>query len=164
MEMKKTVKQLDYIHALRRLHVHRLATQKDMYPGQMHIMGYLERHDSSTQKEIADFLHVSPSCIAVSVKRMIKSGLVSRAEDGEDRRTRHLTLTPRGREIAVSMRVILESVDKMMFEGFSEEDMENFSSYLMRIQENLSTDETNSENIFGLLAKGTELLTQKEND
>jgi MarR family 2-MHQ and catechol resistance regulon transcriptional repressor len=46
-------------------------------------------------------VNLTPGSISVAVDRLHGRGLVSRAEDPEDRRVRNVDLTPRGRELIV---------------------------------------------------------------
>src|ERR1700738_1796591 len=42
---------------------------------------------------------LTPGSISVAVDRLVKKGLVSRQDDAEDRRVRHVELTPKGRAL-----------------------------------------------------------------
>ncbi len=121
----------------------RLCTQREnmaLYHGQFPIMDTLSRHDGCTQKELADMLMVSPASIAVSTKRLEKSGLLTRRTDECNARCNRLSITEHGLATLEKCRAVLDRVDENAFSGFSETELEAFTAYLDRIIVNLGGD------------------------
>ena len=48
---------------------------------------------------VGPMVWLTPGSISVAVDRLVKKGLVSRQDDAEDRRVRHVELTPKGRAL-----------------------------------------------------------------
>ena len=111
-----------------------------IYRGQPEILGYLINHGDCSQKELADSLGVSPASIATSLKRMSKAGFIERTQDGNDRRINRLKITPEGKEVFFAGKAECDKVDKIMFTGFSDDEIGQFSDMLSRIANNLSDD------------------------
>lgn len=134
------------VHSLRRvslLHRYRITLSLrslNIYRGQPDILGYLLENGECSQRELAEHLEVSPASIATSLKRMSKAGYIERAEDEKDRRINRIRLTESGKEVFLAGRKICDKVDEMMFEGFSNDEIEALASMLDRISDNLSAD------------------------
>ena len=113
--------------------------EKGLYFGQPPILKYLKEHKNATQKEIADFLHVSPPSIANSVKRLEDAGLVVRLADKKDARRNNLKLTQKGENLSEYADKLFEVVDEASFEGFTDEEIDLIISFLQRMTENIKT-------------------------
>lgn len=113
--------------------------EKGLYFGQPPMLKYLKEHKNTTQKEMADFLHITPASVAISVKRMEESGLIMRDADKKDARCKNLKLTKKGEQLSEYADKIFEVVDDVSFNGFTEEEIEMVISFLQRMTENIET-------------------------
>ncbi|WP_333651467.1 MarR family winged helix-turn-helix transcriptional regulator [Lacrimispora sp.] len=109
-----------------------------VYRSQHQILMMLADHSNVSQKEIAKRLYVSTATIAVSVKKLEKGGYITRVMDQEDNRMNQLCLTEKGKNMVGNSREFFHNVEKQMFHGFSNEELEIMKEYLDRIYENLS--------------------------
>lgn len=147
------------VHSLRRvslLHRYRITLSLrslNIYRGQPDILGYLLENGECSQKELAEHLEVSPASIATSLKRMSKSGFIERTEDEKDRRINRIRLTELGKEVFLAGRKICDKVDGMMFEGFSNDEIETLTSMLARISDNLSADGISEREVLRFIEK-----------
>ena len=142
---------LDKISLMRRIFTQRAATRDGICLGQLPVMRYIHDHPGCTQKDVADFMKVSPPSIAVMVKRMVRDGYVDKMADERDLRMNRLTITPAGMETAERCQRMFMEVDKQVYAGFSDEELEQLSSYLKRLIDNLASDEVRSANNFALM-------------
>ncbi len=161
-DLKKIVKKIGYAQALHRMYIHKEAVGKDFYPGQVHMLDYIDENAGCTQKELASFLRVTPASIAVSVKRMEKNGLIIREEDKIDHRVMHLTISDKGKRNMESLKKAFSKVDNMMFSGFLEDEIVRLDEYLTRICENLSTEETKEKTIYEIVRQTQEISKRKD--
>lgn len=113
--------------------------EKGLYFGQPPILKYLKEHKNATQKEIADFLHVSPPSIANSVKRLEDAGLVVRLADKKDARRNNLKLTQKGENLSEYADKLFEVVDEASFEGFTDEEIDLVITFLQRMTDNIKS-------------------------
>lgn len=97
----------------------------------------LHRHPDYSQCELAKVLEVSPAAVTVSMKKLEKLGMVTKQMSKEDNRYNHVELTDSGKEIVQQSIQIFDNIENAAAEGFSEEEKEQFCSYLERIRQNL---------------------------
>ena len=147
---KETVKKMCRVTLLHRYAISTSLSGMKLYRGQPEILEYLNEHGDCSQKELADFLGVTPASIATSLKRMSKSGFIERTSDENDRRINRLRLTEKGKEIRLAGRNECDRVDKAMFNGFSDEEISSFTDMLSRIAENLSPDGISDKELFSM--------------
>ena len=70
-----------------------------------------------TQNDLARYIMLNKSMLSTVLKKLIAKGYVVREPDAADSRANNLFLTPAGEEIACKAFILLESVDKYMFEN-----------------------------------------------
>lgn len=110
-----------------------------IHRGQHHLLMYLAHHPDTSQTDIANCLKVSTATIAVAVKKLEKGGYINRVIDGKDNRFNKVMLTDKGQQVVEQSKVIMESLEAKMYEGFSEEEVLQLTNYLERIYKNLGT-------------------------
>lgn len=148
---KEAVKKMCRVTLLHRYAISTSLSGMKLYRGQPEILEYLDEHGDCSQRELADFLGVTPASIATSLKRMSKSGFIERTSDENDRRINRLRLTEKGMEILLAGRNECDRVDKAMFNGFSDEEISSFTDMLSRIAENLSPDGISDKELFNMI-------------
>ena len=94
---------------------------------------------ADTVTGLAKALHISAAAAGVSVKRLEKSGYVTRSTDPMDNRVTRVSLTEQGAQAAEAARVFFDKVDDAAFIGFSDEEIIALNDYLRRIAGNLSS-------------------------
>ncbi|MBR2454685.1 MAG: winged helix-turn-helix transcriptional regulator [Clostridia bacterium] len=112
--------------------------ENGIYFGQPPILKYLSGNDNATQKEIADFLHISPPSVATSLKRMADSGLVVRIADKKDARRNNLRLTEKGKKLSEYADNMFLKMDEATFSDFTDEEIEILIKFLERMNKNLA--------------------------
>lgn len=131
------IKQLHLLNIYKRYIVDRRLEERGIYFGQPPILRVLSERPNATQRQIAEELHISPASIAVSVKRMEKSGMISRQTDVADARRNNLSLTEKGKELNSFAKNTFDSVDEAMLSGFSEEELEYMLKIIKRMNYNV---------------------------
>lgn len=138
------------------LHRYRISTALSglkIYRGQPEILEYLTNHGDCSQRELAEHLGVSPASIATSIKRMSKAGFIERTADEADRRINRLKITETGEKTRKAGKAECDKVDKVMFKGFSDEEIAAFTDMLSRIGKNLSYDGISEMEVIKLMKK-----------
>lgn len=146
-----TVGKLCRVSLLHRYRISIAVSDLRLYRGQPEILEYLSRHGDCSQRELADNLGVSPASIATSLKRMDKENFIERTPDENDRRINRLRITEKGDKTRLEGRKRCDKVDKIMFSGFSDEEVVAFSGMLSRIAENLSADGVSDRDIMDFI-------------
>ncbi len=121
--------------------------EKGLYFGQPPILKYLSENKNATQKEIADFLHVSAPSVATSLKRMEEAGLVVRVENKKDARRNSIKLTPKGKELVKYADNLFLRMDDVAYKGFTEDELETLVLFLQRMNDNLTAFAKEKDNV-----------------
>lgn len=150
---KEAVKKMVKVTLLHRYAITTALSGMKLYRGQPEILEYLNEHGDCSQKELAEFLGVSPASIATSLKRMSKSGFIERTADEKDRRINRIRLTQKGNEIRLAGKAECGRVDKTMFSGFSDEEIIAFSDMLSKVAENLSPAGISEKEVFNIMKR-----------
>lgn len=153
----KTVKKILRISLMHRIRVERETIDHGLYFGQLPVLEYVMQNDGCTQAQLAQHMQVSPPSVARSVARMERAGLIMRVGDTQDRRRNQLSITPKATDIVSRCRGHLETLDRMLFDGFSNEEITVFSQHLDRIIQNLSTDNLADNSMHSLVAQAKQL-------
>lgn len=144
---------------------HRKQTQEfNLYFGQMPVLDFVSEHPGCTQVEIANFLQVSPASIALSTKRMQKSGYIVKEVDPNNLRCKRLYVSEEGQRARKLSNERLCQMDIRMFEGFSEQEMMLFTMLLDRATMNLTGESENivSGEVFNDLHKQLDILEHRK--
>ncbi|HIQ62584.1 MAG: MarR family transcriptional regulator [Christensenellales bacterium] len=160
-ELVWRVRRLDL---LRRILGDRVMDREGLRRGRMPLLEFLRRKEGSTQKEVADQLHISPASVAVSVRRMEKEGLVRRDVDESDLRRNRVYITPQGRTLIERCNHVFEQMDRQMFRGFSERELEELSEMLERLFDNLAGEEFRDLTPFNTYVLENELQAELEQE
>lgn len=125
---------------LRNSVTHRIIKDREIHFGQPPILVCLLENGTCTQNELAKTLNVSPASVAVSLKRLQKSGLVEKVADQADLRCNRISLTEKGRREIEYVHKCFDEIDNTLFAGFSEAELSALCGYLDRLCKNLSAD------------------------
>ncbi|MDD7739502.1 MAG: MarR family winged helix-turn-helix transcriptional regulator [Fusicatenibacter sp.] len=110
-----------------------------IHPGQMELIGYISLHDGARPVEIGKALHVKPSTVSVSVKRLEKSGFLETRPDGKDQRSIRVYATERLKQMKGQIWNELLENEEIALRGFSQKECEELLGYLKRIQDNFES-------------------------
>ncbi len=150
---KKAVHNMCKVTLLHRYRISTALSGLNIYRGQPEILEYLKEHGGCSQRELADFLGVTPASIATSLKRMSKAGFIERSADEADRRINRMRLTEKGEATRKAGQAECDKVDRLMFAGFSDDEIAAFSDMLSRIGKNLSTDGISEKEVLEIIKK-----------
>lgn len=101
----------------------------------------LHSKKANTQKELATAFDISSAAMTKVLKRLEEDGFISRNAQKNDLRCLTITLTEKGKNILKRSRLLVEEVDKNMFNGFSEDELNSFYECLNKIYLNLTAFE-----------------------
>jgi DNA-binding MarR family transcriptional regulator len=75
------------------------ARNSGMSMSQYSILMQLHHHQSCTVSDISERFDTTSAAASQIAEKLVQAGLLERAEDPEDRRTKLLTLSPRGKDL-----------------------------------------------------------------
>lgn len=138
MTSKELDAQFKRHHKLRHEIVDAKFHKKGLCFGQPPVLKYLSEHKDVTQKEIADFLHISQPAVAKSLKKLEESGFIVRFENKKDTRCHKLKLTKKGQELVKYADNLFLRIDDVAYNGFTEDEMDTLVQFLERMNNNLT--------------------------
>jgi DNA-binding MarR family transcriptional regulator len=106
-------------------------------PSLLFVLRYEMDHMTASQKELADELGISPSTVAISLKRMEKTGFIKKVQDKEDLRRNLITLTEKGLDFTDKADDIFNKIDHNIFKGFSGQEKDELTDHFRRMIQNL---------------------------
>lgn len=121
MEDKKLLSLFTDMTRIHTAYVERRLLHLGVHTGQGAIISTLGECGPCSQKELAEYRHVSAATISVMLGRMEKAGLVTRSLS-EDGKCNEITLTDAGREMYAALCRDMEGEPERVFDGLSEED------------------------------------------
>lgn len=157
MNVMPIVGKLNYLNLLHRIHIHRKISKYGLYMGQLPILECVMNNEGCTQVQVAQAMRVSAPSIATSVKRMQKAGLLKKAMDEADQRCNRLSVTEKGKQLALSCRKEFDFIDNQMFQGFTSEECQQLGGFLDRLIANLATGELKDSSMFSLIEQEKKL-------
>ena len=132
-------------HQLNR--AHRNATVALMAQNNLHDVGNpmllfilvqsLAQDEVSSQKKLAELLHVSPATVANSLKSLERGGYVRKEPDPADARRNRVSITDKGRKAVEACAEVFETVDQQMLRGFSPAELDQLHDFHRRMLDNL---------------------------
>lgn len=108
-----------------------------VYRSQHQLLMQIAHHPKSSQIEIAERLDISSAAVAVSLKKLEKGGYIKKDLDTTDNRINQIEVTEKGKYVVEKSHLIFEEIEKTIFEGFTEEEIEKTGELLERIYQNL---------------------------
>jgi DNA-binding MarR family transcriptional regulator len=90
----------------------------------------------SSQKEFARSLGISPAAMTTALSKLEDCGYIVR-KTGKDSRFNEIYITDEGRRIVENSKLQFALVDKVMFSGLSDEDINIYSKCLEKMKDNL---------------------------
>lgn len=116
---------------------HTLLEGLGVYPGQPPLLFLLYRKNGQSQKELASKMGIKPSTLTVMIKRMEKSGLVSRKQDDSDQRVSRIFITEEGIELCKKVAVVHRQIEEESYLNFTMEEKILLKRLLMQVRDNL---------------------------
>ena len=111
--------------------------QSQVFRGQGMMLMFISDHDGLTHSEVADKLNISPAAATKVIKRLEEQGFLQRMSDEKDERLSRVFIQDKGRALVGGLQAIFVKFNEQTFQDFSEEEMDQFEDYLVRILYNL---------------------------
>ena len=101
------------------------------------ILYVLWQQDGIPIKVISDRCGLAITSLTTMLERMEKQGLIRRVQDEKDKRKTLLYLTENTKALKNHYAAVSEQMSGIYYQGFTEDEIIQFESFLQRIQENL---------------------------
>lgn len=108
-----------------------------VHPGQFPVLRTVGASEGISLRELADWLHIRPPTVTVTVQRLEKAGFVYKKPDREDQRVSRIFLTEKGRCLNQEITRLTKENEKLLMEGFTDSEKDQIRQFLRRMTENL---------------------------
>jgi DNA-binding MarR family transcriptional regulator len=105
-------------------------TNNRVTPSQLRVLKLVARTNARRIGDVAEFLAVSNAAASKAVDRLVRRGLVRRAEAVSDRRAVELSLTPEGRTLLAQYEAATNQVLKEVFGSLPVDRLEETAEFL----------------------------------
>lgn len=108
------------------------------------ILGFLYKNKEKEifQKDIEAEFSIGRSTVTNILQLMEKKNYIQREPVEQDARLKKITMTPKGIEMHMNTRKMLNNLEAQMAEGISEEDLKTFFAVLRKVKSNLEKERT----------------------
>lgn len=113
------------------------ALDEEIYRSQHRLLMMLGKNPNCSQNELAAVLGISPAAVAVSLRKLEKGGLIKRETNLDDHRSNQVSITEKGNGLICKSVKLFDKVERAMFDGLSEEELETFRALLRKVYGNL---------------------------
>jgi DNA-binding MarR family transcriptional regulator len=134
---KKIIHQLINFAVKHRRIMQNYLDKTGVYHAQHRLLMEISRNPNASQKDIARSMDVSASTVAVSLKKLEKGGYINKEMDEGDNRLNKITITEKGNKVVEQSKQIFDSVDRKVFEGFTDEEKTTLLVLLQKLNANL---------------------------
>lgn len=135
---KSTMRKMMHIGRLHRATFEKNISNMGIHHSQHHLLMYIANEgEVATQKQIAEKFRITPAAVARSLKTLEAEGYIERSSIEDDCRCNKISITDKGKDIVQRSHILFKETDRALFEGFTDEDISLFNSYLDRIREKL---------------------------
>ena len=112
----------------------------ELSEGQGRILYILWKTDHLTISEISEKASLAKNTISVVVDGMVHKGIVERKINSKNRRQTIVSLTEYAKSLQQKYEAVSQQMNELFYQGFSEEEREQFEHYLARILKTLTTN------------------------
>ncbi|GKX66453.1 MarR family winged helix-turn-helix transcriptional regulator [Inconstantimicrobium mannanitabidum] len=116
----------------------------DLNSAQGRIIFVLWQNDEISIQELSKRTSLEKSTLSRMLERLENSGYIQRIASADDRRKTLVKLTPKNEELKDAYEEVSNDMLDLFYKGFTEDEIDEFESYLKKIHENLFQFEKNS--------------------
>lgn len=106
---------------------------------QAKVLYFLSEHGEQAQSEMQKRLYIKGSSMNGLVDSMLKKELILKQQSKEDRRTKLISLTDKGREIDGQLWNLINGTESQLGEGFTPEEQQKMISWLKKMKQNVES-------------------------
>lgn len=105
--------------------------------GQGRILFILWKTNNLTISEISEKTSLAKNTVSVVIDGMVNKGIVERTINPKNRRQTIVSLTDYAKSLQTKYEAVSQQMNLLFYQGFSEEEQQQFEQYLARILETL---------------------------
>ncbi len=101
------------------------------------ILQFISEHNGCTQQYICNNLSIDKTAMVKVIDYLIKTGLIDRNVNPDDRREHFIFLTKKGQKQTIEIDHAFKEIDSKIFENISKEDQATFNKVICSLSKNL---------------------------
>ena len=101
--------------------------------GQGRILFVLWKEDHLTISDISEKTSLAKNTVSVVINGMVNKGIVARNINPQNRRQTIISLTEYAKNLQEKYEIVSEQMNSLFYQGFTENEQEQFEQYLARI-------------------------------
>lgn len=105
------------------------------------VLGHLHHQGGMTAADLCRALDVTAASMSKMLRQMERDGLITRAPNPDDARSMLVHLTEKSEAYVEVFPKMLEAIDDLVFDGFSDEERDQFKVFLTRMRQNVEDAE-----------------------
>ena len=105
------------------------------------LMRILSKCEGVSMIDLVEYTHLSKPTVSLGIKKMEEMGLVSRESDPDDARISKIYLTEKGKTLERQNFENLQSIDRYVRRGLSDEEIKTATEILLKMRKNLLCEE-----------------------
>ncbi|WP_181350184.1 MarR family winged helix-turn-helix transcriptional regulator [Thalassobacillus sp. CUG 92003] len=106
---------------------------------QAKVIYFLAQSGEHTQTDLQNKLYIKPSSMNGILESLLKNALVEKRESPEDRRTKLIQLTEKGKNFDAHIWEVILGLEELIGEGFSTEEIQMLNAWLIKMKQNLTS-------------------------
>jgi len=134
--IKSIGRYISYIHRQFHIYINQQLNPYEIGSGQFHFLMLLYKKDGINQETLAEELKIDKATCARAIHKLQELGYIIRERDVEDKRCYNIYLTDKAEQLHHTCKSILKKWTTQLLNDFTEEEKEQFFSYLERIGAN----------------------------
>ena len=143
--INKSISKVSHIHTMAQDFLTEKLSQKGLdnfASSHGNILFQLSLTDSMKMNELAERINRDKSTTTVLVQKLIKAGLVEVKNSEDDKRSKIISLTSKGREYNNQTSDISSDLISTFYTDFTQEEKEKFFNFLCRIEQNFLSNKS----------------------
>ncbi len=96
-----------------------------------------------SQKELAEHMHITPAAVTGALKKLESDGYISKTL-GRDNRFNEIEITEKGRAVVEKSHELFSATDRLLFTGFSDEELDMYITCLEKLKANMKLYQYNN--------------------
>lgn len=109
-----------------------------LHRGMVHVLSIMNEYQSVSQQFLSEKLSVDKANMTRILAKLEESGFVERAVDPEDRRSKLISLTDKGRDMFLPVEEIRKDWTEILSAGMTREERKTYLSLLLRSIDNMN--------------------------
>ncbi|MBE0634926.1 MarR family transcriptional regulator [Candidatus Bipolaricaulota bacterium] len=112
-----------------------------LHRGQGFALIHLWHHDGMAQRELSQFMHISPASVTNMLQRMERDGWIERRRDAVDQRVVRVFASEKAKKLSLEAKRVFKEMEDDLNSVFTPEEQDTLRKLLMKLHERFTPGE-----------------------